>query len=123
MLLLRMAQRDAKPMPIIHLSGDAKFLWDMSLCAGKTWSRGSLWKADIAIGYISESICPNALAEIWTAIANDIPTYLFFEPGVNRELHWHCRRAAAQWPGFTTVHRDRLRNLFEEVLADWRCQP
>ena len=108
--------------PKIALAGDNHFLSRLPLPNEGAWRRTSVRKADFVFAYVSEPISAHCMAKIWTAFAHGIHVYLFFQPGVDRELFWHCRRAAVQWMGFTTVNQSHLSALFEEILANWQCR-
>lgn len=117
---LRAKERDAMCIPKIHLCGGPSFLTEMALLHEMSWCRAPLKKADFVFAFISDPVCPHMMAGIWTAIASGIPVYLFFDPGIDRELFWHCRRLAANWMGFSTVHPTRLRETLQQIIADWQ---
>ena len=106
-------------IPKVYLAGDCRFLFDFSLHKNPEWQKAPLRKADFVFAFISEPICSHTMAKVWTAIADGISVYVFFEPGIDQELFWHCRRAAMQWMGYTTIHRKGLPELFKQVLSDW----
>lgn len=108
--------------PKVYLVGDCQFLFDFSLHKNRKWQKAPLRKADFVFAFVSEPICSHTMAEIWTAIADGIPVYLFFEPGIDLELFWYCRRLAVQWMDFTTIHRNCLPELLKEVLSNWCWQ-
>ena len=101
---------------VAGLGCDAEFITQRTV---KNLNQAGLASADLVFAFIQS---PDAYGSVWElgwAACAGIPTYLFFDPGVDAEEFWYASIGTVA-PHPASLYVKDLPAVFRAVLTDWR---